>query len=255
MNFAATSFVDAAATSSSIFVQDPFSRSSLLSLLMNHIEIPILVKSGEGVTKDQFVMCNRFLADMYETTPEEMVGKYDKDYVPEELFKFYGSSLDIVVKNMNPTVVHEKVFNRKTKTMHESKSMKVPFVAPDGAVYVLIMDVLLDPSHLSFSSPSGATGGKGDDAAVQTSTDEEVVMTEDASASSCSSACTSSTLATPAARSGTLPKMSHGGFAECDPNKQKEEEDGLRMMLMSEITPEKENAGAGAPAGGHGHGH
>ncbi|MBB1074744.1 EAL domain-containing protein [Rhodoferax sp. 4810] len=109
---------------------------SFLRTIIDEIPDPLLLKDDQG----DFLLCNRALAALYNTTPEAMVGKSDGDFgVPQEMADFFRKSvLDIITKG-ETQVVFEDSQDAVTGEIRHFRSIKKPFKSADGHNQILVV--------------------------------------------------------------------------------------------------------------------
>jgi diguanylate cyclase (GGDEF)-like protein/PAS domain S-box-containing protein len=83
---------------------------------------------------------NKVVAELYGTTPKEMIGKYDSDFgVPKKISDAIKSSVLSAVKNNKTEVVYEDSIDSKTGEVRHFKSIKKPFKNANGDDQVLVI--------------------------------------------------------------------------------------------------------------------
>lgn len=117
---------------------DPSSESKLALLQAVFDEIPdvITLKDAQG----DFLLCNQAVARLYNTTPEQMVGKHDDDFgVPKPLADaFRVNVLDIMARG-ETEVVFEDSHDTTTGEVRHFKSIKRPFKDAQGNNQILVI--------------------------------------------------------------------------------------------------------------------
>lgn len=104
---------------------------------------PIFVKDENG----RFVLVNRALANVYETTPEQIQGKTDADFDPDaaEVERFWQSDREVVT-TLQPKFIAEETVTAPSGKMHWFQTIKKPLLSPEGqATHVLV--VAADITH------------------------------------------------------------------------------------------------------------
>ena len=96
----------------------------------------IVLKDHEG----NFLLGNRLVADLYGTTPEQMVGKHDGDFsaTPEQAEFFRRNVLAIMASGETEIVLEDSTDERTGETRH-FKSIKKPFIGPQGKPNILVI--------------------------------------------------------------------------------------------------------------------
>lgn len=111
-------------------------QENLLRSALDEIPGVVLVKDYEG----RFLLANRSLADLYNTTPEEMVGKDDGDFNPNaEQVAFYKANVQEIMDDGNPQVVFEESTDVATGDVRYFQSVKKPFMAEGGEARILVV--------------------------------------------------------------------------------------------------------------------
>ncbi|MBD3181523.1 PAS domain S-box protein [Candidatus Poribacteria bacterium] len=98
----------------------------------------IFVKDQEG----KYVMTNKYIADLYQTTPEDMIGKTDLDfsrvYITQksEAENFLADDLE-VIETQNPKFVPEESFTLPDDSIKYFQTVKTPLSIKGKKEYVL----------------------------------------------------------------------------------------------------------------------
>ncbi|WP_201209908.1 PAS domain S-box protein [Rhodocyclus purpureus] len=109
---------------------------SLLRTLISEIPDPVCLKDAEG----NFLFGNRALAKLYDTTPEELVGKQDGDFgVPPEIADAFRENVLAIMARGEAEVVFEDTLNAATGEIQHFRSIKHPFKDAQGRMQVLII--------------------------------------------------------------------------------------------------------------------
>ena len=88
----------------------------------------------------KFLLGNRALANLYNTTPEAMVGKDDGDFgVPAELAEHLRQSAQVIMAQSDTQVVLEDSRDATTGEIRHYRSIKKPFKNIDGRSHLLVM--------------------------------------------------------------------------------------------------------------------
>lgn len=97
------------------------------NLLRNIIDInpnSIVVKDFNG----KFLLVNNACANLYGSTPEEMLGKDDGDYILDaEQAKFFRENVQSIMKSGVMQVVYEESLDVKAQENRSFKSLKIPY--------------------------------------------------------------------------------------------------------------------------------
>ena len=96
----------------------------------------ILLKDWDG----RFLLGNRTLAQLYNTTPEELVGKDDGAFNPNaEQVAFFLENVRAVMRSGQTQIVHEESTDSATGETHYFQSIKKPLLAPNGDKRILVI--------------------------------------------------------------------------------------------------------------------
>jgi PAS domain S-box-containing protein len=96
----------------------------------------ILMKDWDG----KFLIGNRALADLYGTTPENLVGKDDGDFNPNaEQVAFFLQNVREIMSQSETKVVMEESTNATTGEVSYYQSIKKPLVTKDGKKQILVI--------------------------------------------------------------------------------------------------------------------
>jgi diguanylate cyclase (GGDEF)-like protein/PAS domain S-box-containing protein len=112
------------------------SDESLLRTVIDESPDIILMKNYEG----DFLLCNSALARLYDSTPEQMIGKSDADFNPDtEQVKFYKENIQAIIRAGKVEVVEETSTDNSTGEVRYFQSIKKPIKAPNGQDRVLVI--------------------------------------------------------------------------------------------------------------------
>ncbi len=116
---------------------DPGANSyNLLRTVIDEAPDIIMLKDWDG----RFLICNRALAQLYGSTPEQMVGKSDADYNPDvEQVRFFKQNIQAVMRSGQVQVVEEVSTDAKTGEVRYFQSIKKPLKGPDGSDRILVI--------------------------------------------------------------------------------------------------------------------
>lgn len=108
----------------------------LLRTVIDEAPFPIILKDAEG----RFLLANRHLAELYNTTPEAMVGKDDGDFgvSPDMAAFFRQNCLDIMARGVTE-VVYEDSRDATSGEIRHFKSIKKPLRDAQGRAQLLII--------------------------------------------------------------------------------------------------------------------
>ena len=108
---------------------------------MPHI---VIVKDASG----RFVLVNRALSRLYNSTPEAMEGKDDADFNPNrEQVDFYRRNIQEIIAKGETQVVEETSTDALTGEVHRYQSVKVPFMGRHGEPNVLVVATDITDLH------------------------------------------------------------------------------------------------------------
>lgn len=95
------------------------------------------------VVKDEnakFLLANKAVASLYDTTPEEMIGKDDADFgVPKELSDFMRDNVLEIMQKGETEIVYEDSMDAKSGKIHHFKSIKKPFKTHEDKERILVI--------------------------------------------------------------------------------------------------------------------
>jgi len=116
--------------------RDMRASETFLRTIIDEIPDPLVLKDEQG----KFLLGNRAVANLYNTTPQAMVGKDDGDFgVPAEMAEFFRQNvLDIMAKG-ETLVVFEDSRDATTGETRHFRSIKKPFKDADGCNRVLVV--------------------------------------------------------------------------------------------------------------------
>lgn len=88
----------------------------------------------------KFVICNKALADLYNTTPDAMTGKDDGDFgIPKAMNDAFRENILGIIEKGETEVVYEDSLDTKTGETRHFKSIKKPIINVDGEQQVLVI--------------------------------------------------------------------------------------------------------------------
>ncbi|MBK1644505.1 hypothetical protein CKO25_07520 [Thiocapsa imhoffii] len=109
---------------------------SLLRTVIDEIPDFVILKDHEG----RFLLANRPLASFYGTTPDQMVGKDDADFsASPEQAEFFRQNVKAIMARGVTEIVFEESTDDETGEVRYFKSIKKPFVGPDGDPRILVI--------------------------------------------------------------------------------------------------------------------
>jgi diguanylate cyclase (GGDEF)-like protein/PAS domain S-box-containing protein len=111
-------------------------KSKFLLDIINSIPEPIMAKDRHG----KFIFANKALADFYNTTPNQMIGKDDAYFTDDiEQTKLFTESVQAIIKSKKSQGVYEDATDTKTGETHSFYSLKTPFINHKGEDNVVII--------------------------------------------------------------------------------------------------------------------
>ena len=111
-------------------------QSTLLRTVLDESPDFIILKDHEG----NFLLTNAPVARFYGTTPEAMVGKHDGDFgCPPEMAEAFRRNVQGVMARGETEVVHEESRDARTGSLRHFRSIKKPFLGPDGRPRILVI--------------------------------------------------------------------------------------------------------------------
>lgn len=110
--------------------------SELLRMVIDEIPDPLLLKDEKG----DFLLCNRAVARLYDTTPEEMVGRHDDDFgVPAEIADEFRRNVLEIMASGQTRIVFEDSRDAVTGRIRHYRSIKKPFKDAEDNNRVLVL--------------------------------------------------------------------------------------------------------------------
>ncbi len=108
----------------------------LLHTVIDEIPDPVVLKDRNG----NFLLGNRAVARLYNTTPEALVGKHDGDFgVPKEMAEFFRSNVRSIMARGETEIVYEDSQDSESGEIHQYRSIKKPFKDALGQDQILIV--------------------------------------------------------------------------------------------------------------------
>ena len=139
--------------------------NELLRMALDESPDVVVLKDAKG----DFLLCNRTVANLYGTTPAEMVGKSDGDFsaTPAQ-DEFFRQNVLAIMKSGQTEVVMEESTDDRTGEVRYFKSVKKPFKSKEGDNCILVIahdvsDILVaqaraEASELQLKLVMAATG-------------------------------------------------------------------------------------------------
>lgn len=104
--------------------------------VINAIPEPIMAKDRHG----KFIFSNQALANLYNTTTTEIIGKEDSYFTGDfEQAKLFKESVQAIIKGKKTQTIYERATDTKTGITHSFHSIKTPFVDSKGEDNVVIV--------------------------------------------------------------------------------------------------------------------
>ena len=111
-------------------------QNALMRTIIDENPAVIILKDAEG----RFLIANRTLARLYGTTTEELVGKDDGDFNPnQEQVAFYRRNVSEILERGTPEIVMEASTDVATGQVHHYQSIKKPVTDERGDPALLII--------------------------------------------------------------------------------------------------------------------
>ena len=108
----------------------------LLHAVIDEIPDPVILKDRNG----NFLLCNRAVAKLYNTSPEAMVGKHDGDFgVPKEMADAFRSNVLAIMAKGEAEIVFEDSQDSESGEIHHYRSIKKPFKDALGQDQILVV--------------------------------------------------------------------------------------------------------------------
>ena len=110
--------------------------NELLRMALDESPDVVVLKDAKG----DFLLCNRTVANLYGTTPAEMVGKSDGDFsaTPAQ-DEFFRQNVLAIMKSGQTEVVMEESTDDRTGEVRYFKSVKKPFKSKEGDNCILVI--------------------------------------------------------------------------------------------------------------------
>lgn len=111
-------------------------QKNLLQSVMDESPDVMLLKDWEG----NFVLCNQTVAKLYNTTPEEMIGKEDGYFTGnQEQAAFFKKNVQDIMTRFETEVVFENSTNAETGEVRHFQSIKKPLLNEKGEKQILVI--------------------------------------------------------------------------------------------------------------------
>ncbi len=113
-----------------------YQQKNLLQTVMDESPDVMLLKDWEG----NFVLCNQTVAKLYNTTPEEMIGKEDGYFTGnKEQADFFKKNVQDIMRRFETEVVFENSTNAETGEVRHFQSIKKPLLNEKGEKQILVI--------------------------------------------------------------------------------------------------------------------
>ena len=111
-------------------------QQTLLRTVIDESPDVIIMKDWDG----NFILCNRTVAHLYNSTPNEMIGHDDAYFTGnEEQNRFFRENVQQIMRNMQTEVVYEDSMNAETGEIRHFQSIKKPLINEYGEKQILVI--------------------------------------------------------------------------------------------------------------------
>lgn len=111
-------------------------KSELLRSVIDENPDPVIVKNWDG----KFILVNHACAALYGSTPDDMIGKDDGDYISDqEQAEFFKRNVQEIMLEEKTRIVYEDSFDAKTGEKRHYKSIKIPYKSSKGERQILVV--------------------------------------------------------------------------------------------------------------------
>lgn len=108
----------------------------LYKRIFDAIPDPIVIKDWDG----NFVLTNQAVAELYNTTPDQMIGKDDAYFTGnQEQGAFFRENVRAIMESGKSEVVYEDSTDAKTGEVRHFQSLKIPFESVTGTPKILVI--------------------------------------------------------------------------------------------------------------------
>ena len=109
---------------------------NFLRRVIDEIPDPVVIKDQDG----NFLLGNRAVARLYDTTPENLIGKDDSAFgVPQEISDGFRQNVQAIMASGKTTVVIENSRDAASGEIRHYRSTKAPFRGSDGRMQILVI--------------------------------------------------------------------------------------------------------------------
>ncbi len=110
--------------------------TEIVKSILNFMTDVVIVKNYQG----DFIFCNNTVAKIYNTTPEEMVGKNDYFFTKNrEQSDFFIENVQAIMNRFEKEEVYESTTDVNTGETKHFQSTKIPFYDAQGRLKILII--------------------------------------------------------------------------------------------------------------------
>ena len=107
-----------------------------LRTVIDEIPDPIIMKDRHG----DFLLCNKTVAQLYNTEPSAMLGKSDGDFgVPKDMADFFRDNVLAIMARGKTEIVYEDSRNASTGEVRHYRSIKKPLKSRAGEDQILVI--------------------------------------------------------------------------------------------------------------------
>ncbi len=111
-------------------------QTNLLKTVIDENPNPIVLKNYDA----KFVLVNKATSILYNSTPEEMIGKDDGDFIPDQkLAEFFKENVQAIMKSGKTEIVYEDSIDVKTDKVKNYMSIKKPFKNQLNEDFILVI--------------------------------------------------------------------------------------------------------------------
>lgn len=130
-------------------------KNTLLIDIINAIPEPILAKDWDG----NFIFANKKLAELYQTSPESMIGKEDSFFTGnKEQGRFFKENGQAIMRQFETEYVYEDSTDAKTGEIIHYHSLKTPFRNKQGELNIVI--IAKDITEVTFLKNTAEANAK-----------------------------------------------------------------------------------------------
>jgi PAS domain S-box-containing protein len=109
--------------------------NDLLRTVIDQMPDVFVLKDAQG----NFLLCNQTVAKLYNTTPDNMIGKDDGDFgVPKDMTDFFRENVLSIMARGETEVVYEDSRDAVTGEVRHFRSIKTPIKDPQGNNQIIV---------------------------------------------------------------------------------------------------------------------